>query len=122
MAKPKRRRRQPGALKPAGLSELLGVPQVAAYLGLHRVTVTEFAREGKLPAFKVGREWRFRITDIEAWVEERRQARETFAQRFDDLWGRLRQKAEQAGYGAEDVPRLIEEVRRAKRQRAASGA
>ena len=64
---------------PEGLPELLDVTQVAAYLGLHRVTVLGFAREGKLPAFKVGREWRFRAEDIRAWLGEQRRAQDTFA-------------------------------------------
>jgi excisionase family DNA binding protein len=100
-----------------GLPELLDVTQVAAYLGLHRVTVLGFAREGKLPAFKVGREWRFRAEDIRAWLEEQRRARDAWGERFDRLWERLRRKAEAAGYGPADVPRLIREVRRAQRRR-----
>ncbi len=41
------------------LPELLTVREVAAYLKLHEVTVLNFARQGKLPGFKVGRAWRF---------------------------------------------------------------
>jgi len=105
--------------EPGGLPELLDVEQVAAYLKLHRVTVLNFARQGKLPGFKVGREWRFLADDIKAWTEERKRGQDSFAQRFDALWERLRQRAETAGYGAEDVARLIREVRQAQRAKRA---
>jgi len=101
------------------LPELLDVKQVAAYLRLHEVTVLSFARQGKLPGFKVGREWRFRAEDIRAWLEAKAQGSGAFAKRFDALWERLRARAEAAGYGPDDVTRLIGEVRRARRARRA---
>lgn len=110
-----------GQKPPEGLPELLDVDQVAAYLGLHRATVLQFARKGKLPGFKVGREWRFRADEMRAWIEERHHQKD-FAARVDRLWERIRQKLEEAGYTAEDVPRMIEETRQARRERAASRA
>jgi excisionase family DNA binding protein len=95
------------------LPELLDVKQVAAYLGLHRVTVVEFARLGKLPAFKVGREWRFRADAIKQWLE--RQAREAPAgqaeDEFDRLWRRFGEQVDKAGVSPGDVPYVIAEVR-----------
>ena len=102
------------------LPELLDVKEVAAYLKLHEVTILSFARQGKLPGFKVGREWRFRADEIRAWLEARGRATDSFGQRFDALWERLRERAETAGYRRRDVPRLIREVRRARRAGQAS--
>ncbi len=45
--------------------------EVAKVLRLHPFTVTRLAREGKLPAFKVGGVWRFRRDQFENWVAER---------------------------------------------------
>jgi len=101
------------------LPELLNVKQVAAYLQLHEVTVLNFARQGKLPGFKVGRAWRFRADDIRAWLEAQRGERERFRERFDVLWARLGEKMRASGYDVEDVPRLIEEVREERRKRQA---
>ena len=104
------------------LPELLNVVQVAEYLGLHRATVVAFARRGKLPAFKVGREWRFRADEIKAWLDLQRRGRDLFVERFDRLWDRIRRGAEQSGYGAEDIPRLIQEVRKRRVTGETSGA
>ena len=100
---------------PDTLPELLDVKQVASYLKLHEVTVLNFARKGKLPGFKVGREWRFRADDIRAWVEGRERGEDDFARRFNALWERLRRQAEDTGHGPEEIPRLIREVREARR-------
>jgi excisionase family DNA binding protein len=97
------------------LPKLMDAKQVAEYLKLHEVTVVAYARRGKLPGFKVGREWRFREKDIRAWVEGERQ---TFAERFEALSDAIGDAMRRAGYGPDDVPRLIAEVReehRAKR-------
>ena len=96
---------------PEDLPELLDVKQVAAYLGLHEVTVLKFARRRRLPGFKVGREWRFRADELRAWVQARSPRSDRFGERFDALWERLRKRAEAAGYGPGDIPRLIREVR-----------
>ncbi len=97
--------------------------QVAAYLHLHEVTVLNFARQGKLPGYKVGRVWRFRTDEIRAWLEAQRPPGETFAERFDNLWKAMRERMEAAGITDEDIPRIIAEVREARRKRRAqSGA
>ena len=40
----------------------------AAYLGIHEKTIIKMARLRKLPALRLGKHWRFRSTDLEAWV------------------------------------------------------
>ena len=41
---------------------------LARILNLHPFTVTRLAREGKIPAFKVGGVWRFRKDEFEQWI------------------------------------------------------
>ena len=41
---------------------------LAKILNLHPFTVTRLAREGKIPAFKVGGVWRFRKDQFEQWI------------------------------------------------------
>jgi len=49
--------------------KLLDVEEVAALLGLHPQSVYDMARSGEIQAFKVGREWRVRPSDLKAWQE-----------------------------------------------------
>lgn len=53
--------------------ELLGVAEVAGYLGVGTVTVYRWCREGRLPCLKVGRSWRIRREALEDFLrrEER---------------------------------------------------
>ena len=44
--------------------ELLNSKQVAVILDMSPDTVNEYARKQILPAFKTGRQWRFRKQDI----------------------------------------------------------
>lgn len=53
------------------MPDMLTISEVATYLKLHELTVRRLAREGELPAFKVGRQWRIKRNLLEAWIEER---------------------------------------------------
>jgi len=48
---------------------LLNVKQVAQYLQLKESTIYSWAQDGKIPAIKIGRTWRFRQTDLDGWLE-----------------------------------------------------
>lgn len=48
---------------------LLNVKQVAKYLQLKESTIYSWAQDGKIPAIKIGRTWRFRRSDLDAWLE-----------------------------------------------------
>jgi len=47
---------------------LLSDSQVGQLLGLHNKTVQRLARNEKLPSIRIGRKWRFRATELEAWL------------------------------------------------------
>jgi len=51
--------------------EILTAKEVAEYLNLHTLTVHRYAREGKIPAFKIGTDWRFHKKYIERWIKEK---------------------------------------------------
>ena len=48
---------------------LLNVKQVAEYLQLKESTIYSWAQDGKIPAIKIGRTWRFRRSDLDNWLE-----------------------------------------------------
>ena len=50
-------------------SEPLVTPdEVASYLSVSEAWVAEQARAGAIPAIKLGRYWRFRLSEVEAWL------------------------------------------------------
>ena len=46
----------------------LSVAETAAYLGLSPKTVYSWAEKGTIPAYKVGRVWRFDRTELDKFV------------------------------------------------------
>jgi excisionase family DNA binding protein len=49
---------------------VLTVRELAGYLRVHQATVYRLLREQKLPAFRVGSDWRFNREEIERWMIE----------------------------------------------------
>ena len=50
----------------------LTTEEVLEYLQVNLRTVYRLVKAGKLPAVRVGRQWRFRRSDIDAWLESGR--------------------------------------------------
>jgi PTS system nitrogen regulatory IIA component len=56
---------------PNRFEPLLTPADAGRYLGVHQKTAIKMAREGSIPALRVGENhWRFRRTDLELWVEQ----------------------------------------------------
>jgi len=51
--------------------EIMTTKEVAAYLNIHPLTVHKYAREGKIPAFKIGTDWRFHKKYLQRWIKEK---------------------------------------------------
>lgn len=47
------------------------VEEVSEYLRIHPYTLRRLAREGRIPAFKAGGQWRFDVKEIEDWRKGR---------------------------------------------------
>ena len=52
--------------------EVLTMKEVAALLEIGEKTAYTMAQRGELPGFKVGGQWRFRRTDLDAWMDNQR--------------------------------------------------
>ena len=50
-------------------SEIMTLEEVAAYLRLKPQTIYTWAQEKQIPAAKLGKEWRFKKSIIDAWFE-----------------------------------------------------
>jgi excisionase family DNA binding protein len=50
--------------------KLLTTEQVASYLKIDKFTVYRLVTQKKIPAFKVGNQWRFKRKMIDAWLNK----------------------------------------------------
>jgi len=50
------------------MPEIMTTNEVAAYLKLHPITICKYASEGKIPAIRIGRVWRFDKDAIDKWI------------------------------------------------------
>ena len=46
------------------------IREVADYLKINEKTAYKLAAEGKIPGFKVGGAWRFKQSEIEKWIQQ----------------------------------------------------
>ena len=53
------------------LDECLTTDEVQAYLRITSRTMYRMIRSGELPAIRVGRQWRFRRSDMDRWLAQR---------------------------------------------------
>ena len=49
----------------------VSVDEVASHLGVARDTVYRWINSKGLPAQRIGRLWKFKLSDVDAWGEER---------------------------------------------------
>ena len=49
--------------------QIMTLKEVAKYLGLHIMTVYKLTREGRVPAAKIGGQWRFKRDVLDEWLE-----------------------------------------------------
>jgi len=59
--------------------EIMTLEEVAAYLKVKPQTIYTWAQEKKIPAAKLGKEWRFKKSIIDAWFNQH------FDEKFDNI-------------------------------------
>jgi len=59
---------------PAVSPEIMSVSQACTFLAIHRNTLYKLISEGEIPAFRLskGGRWKFRRTDLEDWLNDRK--------------------------------------------------
>lgn len=65
-----KRQRNQGIESDQGVPSLLTPEQVSELFNLKIRQVTELARQGRIPAVKLGRLWRFPGDSLKRWIEE----------------------------------------------------
>ncbi len=51
--------------------DVLNINKLANYLDIPKSTIYKLVREGRIPAQKVGRHWRFHKATIDVWLGNR---------------------------------------------------
>jgi excisionase family DNA binding protein len=51
-------------------NDVMTVEEVAAYLRLQPQTIYKWAQEKRIPAAKLGKEWRFRRSILDRWLDQ----------------------------------------------------
>ncbi len=50
--------------------KLLSAEEAAIHLRMHVKTLQRLAREGRVPCARIGKYWRFRLSDLDGWVRQ----------------------------------------------------
>ena len=69
------------------MARVMTLEEVAGYLRVHPSTIYRLLKKKKLPAFKVGSDWRFNLESIDRWRTEAESGRSGF-----DLSGGMENK------------------------------
>ncbi|MBQ9415864.1 MAG: helix-turn-helix domain-containing protein [Clostridia bacterium] len=51
------------------LDRYFSMPQICQYLGVNRLTVLRWIETKNMPAHRVGRNWKFKTTEVDEWVK-----------------------------------------------------
>ncbi|MEA4998875.1 MAG: helix-turn-helix domain-containing protein [Candidatus Limiplasma sp.] len=55
----------------------INIDEAATYLGVKSVTVRDGIRKDKgIPAHKIGKQWKFKVSELDAWVKSGKSAME----------------------------------------------
>jgi excisionase family DNA binding protein len=50
------------------MPQIMTTKELARYLKLHEITICKYAAEGRIPALRIGRVWRFDREVIDKWI------------------------------------------------------
>ena len=51
-----------------------GLEDVAEYIGVNKDTVRNWIKKNEIPAHKIGRLWKFKLSEIDEWVKSGKSA------------------------------------------------
>ena len=54
--------------------ETLTIKELCDLLHVHQATIYKMVKQGKIPSFRIGSEWRFRRDEIERWMADKTEA------------------------------------------------
>jgi len=88
-------------------NDILTVEDVARYLKMQPQTVYKWAQEGRIPGTKLGKEWRFRKSIIDEWIDISIALSKSG---FDLMYQSSLLSTQRQGLKAEEIDELIKAV------------
>jgi excisionase family DNA binding protein len=73
-----KRKRGTEVLRHTEWRKVMTMDEVAEYLRVHRTTIYRLIKRHKIPAFRVGKNWRFNIEDVNRWLQQKKSRRARF--------------------------------------------
>jgi excisionase family DNA binding protein len=52
----------------------VSLEEVAEYLGVNKDTVRNWIKKTDIPAHKIGRKWKFKLSEVDEWVKSGKSA------------------------------------------------
>ncbi len=101
------------------IKAIMDVEDVARYLGFSVKKIYRLVETNKMPASKVGRQYRFIKDVVDRWLKDSDiLIRPDWDKRLDTVLGRMRARASRENIGAEDIVREVSQVRSQRRAEA----
>jgi excisionase family DNA binding protein len=50
------------------------IEEIAEHIQIHKDTIRLWIKKGEIPANKIGRQWRFKVSEIDDWVRSGKSA------------------------------------------------
>ena len=97
------------------LKTIMDVEEIAEYLGFSAKKIYRLVETNKIPASKVGRQYRFMKEMIDCWLENKNiLTTPNWGQRLDQVLARMRTRA--LGISAQEIEQEIKKARLEKRE------
>jgi excisionase family DNA binding protein len=62
--------RDPMGYECMDIEKWIGIPELSEHLGISKETIYRMLKSESIPAYKVGKLWRFKLSEIEAWMRK----------------------------------------------------
>ena len=99
------------------VKSIMNVEEVAEYLGFSVKKIYRLVETNKIPASKVGRQYRFLKEAVDDWLEDRNiLVKPDWGQRLDRVLERMKAKASKVNIGVQDIEQEIKKIRLEKRE------
>ncbi|MFH1877790.1 MAG: helix-turn-helix domain-containing protein [Candidatus Omnitrophota bacterium] len=99
------------------LKTIMNVDEVAEYLGFSTKKIYRLVEANKIPASKIGRQYRFIRDAVDRWLKDQNICvSPNWSQRLDKVLNSMRARAQKTNISSKDIDAEIRKVRAEKRE------